>query len=317
MDSSKELIVTKLAFMAFGALSIFPRVAGADFGFDPSEEKMPYRATLSSKAVPSRSAGDGNGTYGERDFSLKGSLEVSKDVHVREGKFSVTKFSVQPQLDRRALSGLGAVNRDATLSTQGIGVSGFHLAESHEAYFFGAGISHSGEAGPSGASLWVPSVYAAATHHLSQDTALIYGAAFSTSFGFFFPVPVLGFTSKLSSEWRLTTILPVITEFSWRPLDSWSFAGFLKASGYESKIANNQSFDTSDSSVKIKARAFELGVGAGYEFSNDFSVRGDIGALLARQLKYEDSNNTLMVQKLSAAPVMLTLSATARFGSEK
>ncbi|MFL5815056.1 MAG: DUF6268 family outer membrane beta-barrel protein [Bdellovibrionia bacterium] len=215
------------------------------------------------------------------------------------------------------LSGLGAVNRDATLYTQGVGVSGFHLSKSQEAYFFGAGISHSGEAGPSGASLWVPSVYAAATHHFNRDTALIYGAAFSTSFGFFFPVPVLGLTSKLSSEWTFTTILPVVTEFSWRPVDQWSFAGFLKASGFESEIANNQRFDTSDSSVKIKARAFELGVGAGYEVSNYFSVRGDIGALLARQLKYEDSNTTLMVQKLSAAPMMLALTATARFGSEK
>jgi NAD-dependent deacetylase len=316
--SSGALSTFAVLFMlSMAALSLFSQAARADFDFDPSEQKMPYRATLSSHAVPSRDAGGGNGTYGERDLSLKGSLQVSNDVQMEKGKFSMTKFSVQPQLDRRVLSGLGSLNRDATLYSQGVGFSGFHLSESQEAYFFGAGISHSGEAGPSGASLWVPSVYAAATHPFNRDTALIYGAAFSTSFGFFIPVPVLGLTSKLSSEWTFTTILPVITQFSWRPVDPWNFVGFLKASGYESKIANNQSFDTSDSSVKLKAQAFELGVGAGYEISSNLSVRGDVGALLARKLKYEDSNNTLMVQKLSAAPVMLTLSATARFGSEK
>lgn len=316
----KRLSSSMLAAFAFGmlgSLSLFSKAAYADFGFDTSEQRLPYQLTVSSHATPNHDAGDGGGNYGERNLSLKGSLEVSKNIHVEQGKASITKFSIQPQLDQRVLTGLGSINRDATLYTQGVGVSGFHLSESGEAYFFGAGISHSGEAGPSGASLWIPSIYAAATHHFNQDTALIYGAAFTTSFGFFIPVPVLGFTSKLSAEWSFTTILPVITQFSWRPVEKWNFAGFLKASGYESKISNNQSFDTSDSSVKIQSRAFELGMGAGYDISSNFSVRGDVGALLARQLKYKDSNNTLMVQKLSAAPVMLTLSATARFGSEK
>jgi hypothetical protein len=305
------------ALLTVLAIAVFSRAAYAEFDLDPSEQKMPYRVKLSSQATPTRDVGDGGGSYGERDLSLKGSLEVSSDAHVDRGKFSTTTFSVQPQLDRKVLSGLGSVNRDATLYSQGIGVSGFHLSESHEAYFFGAGISHTGEAGPSGASLWLPMVFAAATHHFNRDTALIYGAAFSTSIGIFIPIPILGLTSQLSPEWRFTTILPVMTELSWRPIDSWNFMGFLKASGFESKIANDQRFDTSDSSVKIKYRSFEIGMGAGYEFSNNFSVRGDLGALLARQLRYEDSHDTLMTQKLNAAPVMLTLSATARFGSGK
>jgi hypothetical protein len=67
--------------------------------------------------------------------------------------------------------------------------------------------------------------------------------------------------------------------------------------------------------VKLKSRAFELGIGAGYDFSKVFSIRGEVAALAARQLKFEDSAGTLWIQKMSAAPVAMSLSASARFGS--
>jgi hypothetical protein len=323
MDFPKERIVIRTSagspacLCALAALLFFSHSARAefDFDFDPSGQKLPHHLTIQSDALPTEGAGDGGGSYGERNLSLSGSLQVASDSQVKDDQASATGYFVRPQLDRRLVTGLGAVNRDVTLDTEGVGVSAFHLAETKEAYFFGAGVSHSGEAGSSGASLWIPTIYAAGTYHFNQDTALIYGAAFSTSFGFFFPVPVLGLTSQLSQEWRFTTILPVVTEFSWRPVDQWSFAAFLKAEGYESKIANDHRFDSPDSSVEIKTRAFELGIGADYEISNAFSIRGNLGALAARQLQFEDGSGTLAIQKLQAAPFLMTLSGTAHFGS--
>ena len=50
---------------------------------------------------------------------------------------------------------------------------------SGEMYFIGVGLAVSGEYGSGGARTWVPTVFAAGTHHWSKDMAFIYGAAFS------------------------------------------------------------------------------------------------------------------------------------------
>jgi hypothetical protein len=287
--------------------------AHAEIGFDLSSASSPYRATLTQSVVPARSAGEGGWSYGESDFSFKGSFSFYRDSQLEGGKLSATSYFVQPSFDRRSLTGLGSIGRDATLYTEGASVGALHFSTSKEAYFFGLGILRSGEAGPSGASLWIPSAYAIGTHHFNSDTALLYGAAFTTAFGIFLPVPVLGVTSKLSKDWSLTAILPILTQLNWRPLAQWNFAAFLKGSGFESKIANEGRFASPDSSIEIKSRAFQMGVGAGYDASHLFSIQGEVAALAARQLKFEDASGTLLTQKLNPSPIALTISATARF----
>lgn len=96
----------------------------AELGFNLSSAKSLDNVSLGSTLVPIRSVDGDVGQYGERDYSLRGSIAIDREVsqsgrardaykatpgpvmNVPDQGTSFTAFTVQPQVERRDLLGL-------------------------------------------------------------------------------------------------------------------------------------------------------------------------------------------------------------------
>jgi hypothetical protein len=167
-----------------------------------------------------------------------------------------------------------------------------------------------GEFGVSGAQLWLPVVYGIGTYHWKKSATVLYGLAFSTAFGIFLPVPILGLTGEISDSMSYFFILPILAQLNYRLDRQWSLSAALKGSGYETKVANDGAFTGRDPNLTLQERGFEADISASDLVLDWMSLQVQAGSSLLRSLRFTDSAGDIETQKIGSVPFLFQLSVT-------
>lgn len=128
------------------------------------------------------------------------------------------------------------------------------------------------------------------SHRGSEDRSYQYGLAYSYVFGRGRLFPLLGLRWRPAPRWLVTAVLPFVLSVR-HVVSSTAAVGLLVApTGNEARFGNLGDFPGQPATINFRVRQFKIGGEGDLRIAHSVRARLEVGALVARQLRFADGN---------------------------
>lgn len=277
-------------------------------GFDLSRGSMSLTATATSRT----STEDAGKVYAERGADLAFTFPLYSAGGVASGMWNI--YGLLSAGYSRPVTEV--LDRDVHLLRAAAGVAATWLTRGLELFGLAGAVAFSEEESSLERARPLPLLVGFGAHPFSRDFVLLYGAGFSWAFGRGLPLAFVGFSWRLSPDWRLQAVLPVLLRARYRASSSWDLGLVLGVHGGQFSLVNDGLLPGEGERLRFGVTGGRLGLEARYQASPDLRLELEIGLRAPQWMQFTQGFKTLDRRRLEPS-AYLTLGLRYAFGREQ